>query len=346
MMTMSSQNNSPEKQGGRHASSQGTRWTVSREDRRKILELMEKAREDQKRRKKLDWCRLERSISEFEEFWGNERMQMNEFDTQKIVMNLKNTDEQPAPIIEPLKTELFEIIVDFDCIEKLLIRLSRFSSSKSISRCASFILKIADEVYRSDTGLFYTDLKEFDQPFFSYYQKDDDGSSLKAYKFESDDLGRYARNRSYTDKSRKFYRQRAYRHRIISERGYSEFFEGDTGLLKNLRQDIEYLDANCDDFHFWMKRAISRRATLMISSNPLLQAFSLYLVLSRTIDVAPRDLSQFMWSSAKYGPEWTLNYILTRLHGSSDSTSSIGFLTTQEDSKLANEAKNNNLFFI
>ena len=52
--------NSPEKQA-----SSNTRWSISREERRKILELMERGREEQKQRKKKNWCRLG-LIDEFE----------------------------------------------------------------------------------------------------------------------------------------------------------------------------------------------------------------------------------------------------------------------------------------
>jgi hypothetical protein len=330
--------NSPEKQA-RHQS-QGSRWIVSREDRRKVLEMMEKAREEQKRRKKRDWCRLESNLGEFEEFWGNDEIKLNESDLKRLslVCPDEGKKEEVVTVVGSCEASL-EVIVDFDCIERLLVRLSRFSTSESISRSASYILKSAAEVYRSEL-LFYSDLKEFDQPFFTYYEGEDDGISLKQHDFSHDDLGRYSRNRSYQDRTRKFYRERAYRHRRICEGEYRDFFKENT--LKNLRADLEYLDANCSDFHFWMKRAISRRGVLMISSNPLMEAFSLFLVLSRLVDVSVREISRGIWSSSKYGAEWSLSYILKRHPGSA-----IRFLTKQkDDSKLALEASRVGLIII
>ena len=181
--------------------------------------------------------------------------------------------------------------------------------------------------------MFYNDLKEFDQPFFLYYNQDDDLSSLKSYNFEEDDLGRYVRNKSFKDRSRKFYRERAFRYRYISKKPYNLFFNDHT--LRKLREEVENLDKNCEEFHFWMTRAISKRGSIFISKNPLLKSFALLLLLSRTVEMSTIEISYSIWSYAKNGPAWTLKEI-----SSSKGGKSAGFLTSEKekDSELSHEA--------
>ena len=223
--------NSPEKQLGDKSNGGGTRWIVSREERRKILEQMERYREDQKRLRKQDWCRLTRLKSEFEELWENDGDGLRENDLIKMkidegieIVKVPESVKAPELVKAPeskRSRQQFEDnetrkersstqdhtdyqIVDFDCIENLLIYLKNDRSSSSSSSSANFILSCADHIYRSEL-MFYNDLKEFDQPYFLYYGNDDNLCPLKHYEFYNDELGKYARNRPYNDKSKKFY---------------------------------------------------------------------------------------------------------------------------------------------
>lgn len=369
--------NSPEKQNS-NSNSNSSRWTIPREERRKILELMERSRDDQKRRKKKDWCRLENDkTTEFEEVWSQKNderinhidikiMKMDEgrvYKDEEIDEKLKlkrstlepenkkvrttpelnsnltiesrsrirnetdiNINNRHRNEIYTEKSHEMYVIADFDCIEELLTYLAG-CNSPSFSIPARFILRIADDLYKSEV-LFHSHLKDFDQPFFLYYHQDDDNASLKGYNFEGDDFGRFVRNQSYRDKSRKFYRERAYRHRCIAQRSYQDFFN-DSILLK-LREEIQRLDRNCEEFHFWMTQAITKKDTLFISTNPLLRAFALLLVLSRNINATPLEISRKIWSEKKFGPEWT---ITENLNNRSEKL--IKFLTTQKESKLS-----------
>lgn len=203
---------SPEKQAS------STRWSIPREERKKILELMERGREEQKQRKKKNWCQLE--LDEFEELWkgaANNVLIERDFDIIKIDEGIDiKKDEQvnnkrtkTEPISSARISEFSFTLVDFDCIEDLLVTLSK-SKSLPVSESAKFLLATADEIYRSELT-FWTDLHGFDQPNFDFYAEDDDQASLKNYRFDLDDLGRFARGKSFRDETRKFYRERAYR---------------------------------------------------------------------------------------------------------------------------------------
>ena len=221
-------------------------------------------------------------------------------------------------------------IVDFDCIEHLLINLKNDHKSH-LSPGANYILSCADHLYKSEL-MFYTDLKDFDQPNFKYYAKEDDLTALKYYEFHNDDLGKWARNgtETYKDNSRKFYRERAFRHRYISRKPYELFFNDYT--LRRLREEVDNLDKNCREFHFWMSRAIAQKGTIFVSSAPLLRSFALLLVLSRLVQFHPFDISNSIWSCAKYGPEWTFREILAT------HTGNVEYLTLDKSSKLSIEA--------
>ena len=331
---------------------------------------MERSRDDQKKRKKKDWCRLENdTTTEFEEFWSqgiDERI--NQFDLKIMKMDegrvckdefdeklqLKRSTLEPEnkkvrttpelnrsriknetdiDINNRSRNEIYTetahemyVIADFDCIEELLSYLAD-CTSPTFSIPARFILRIADDLSKSEV-LFHSHLKDFDQPFFLYYHQDDDCANLRGYNFESDDLGRFVRNQSYRDKSRKFYRERAYRHRSIAQRSYHDFFNN--SILLKLKEEIEKLDRNCEEFHFWMTQAITKKDTLFISTNPLLRAFSLLLVLSRNIKVTPLEISRMIWSANKFGPEWI---ITENLKNRPEKLTK--FLTTQKKSKLS-----------
>lgn len=356
----------------------GTRWTIPREERRKILEQMERAREDQKRRKKKDWCRLD-CENEFEEAWRNLRSEDGITDDDLELMRI---DEGIGPVMEPeikkartntiqhsgsqsnlrfhpksrpqsqirphseshpqlaadVQIPRYYHIVDFDCIENLLISLKRSKSvSIQISNAAKIILDIADDIYKSDF-MFYSDLKNFDQPCFSYYKDDDDLSSLKQYSFKDDDLGRFSRSKHLNDRNLKFYRERAYRHRYISWKPYNLFFSGEADL-KRIWSEIEYLDKNCDEFHFWMSRAICKRGSIFVSGNPLLKSFSLLLVLSRMVEWNSSEISNSIWSHLKYGTGWTLTEITKR-------PGIPVYLTSNRNSKLSHEASRMQIKFV
>ena len=360
--------NSPEKQSG--DKSGGTRWSVSREDRRKILEQMERYREDQKRRKKQDWCRLTRSKSEFDELWESdgEGVKLNEKDLMLMRIDEgvtedeaikgpevkrsrqqpedRNKDREYSRSQQPNKHQTQRTyltqqptsgecqIVDFDCIENLLISLS---NDRSLASSANFILNCSENIYKSEV-MFYDDLKEFDQPYFLYYVKDDDLSALKLYEFSNDDLGKYARNRSYNDKSKKFYQERAYRHRYMSRKPYEFFFKDFE--FKRLREEMENLANNCREFDFWLTKAVAKKGTVFVSSGPLLRSFSLLLVLSRLVQLTTLEISNSIWSHRKFGPEWTLQEILKIQKGN------FGYLTREKSSKLSMEAAKLGMKFI
>lgn len=345
--------NSPEKQSG-----SGTRWIVSRDERKKILEQMERARDDQKRRKKKNWCRFEQ-IDEFEAAWNDENLEkgLKERDLEIIridegiflipkepeIKRLRitpETQEFKSGRVTPPKFVDFSIesditIVDFDCIENLLIGISR--SNSEISNSAKFILNLSEDVFKSDL-MFYLDLRDFDQPFFMHYAEEDDLRPLKLYNFESDDLGRFCRMKSFKDKSKKFYQERAFRHRYISWKPYNLFFTD--SILKRLKFEIENLDSKSKDFHFWLNEIISKKNTIFVSGNPLLKAFSLLLVLSRKIEIPTRQISNSIWSSAKFGTEWTLNEILKK------KAPPFYYFTTEKNSKLSHEAVRMRLKFV
>lgn len=344
----SSYMNSPEKQSG-------SRWSVPRDERRKILEQMERARDDQKRRKKKDWCRLERKGNEFDEAWDDETLKTG---LKERDMEIMRIDEGIVPVKEPeikrlritpdtqeaarngritpqFHLEHEFVVVDFDCVESLLISISR--SNSDLANSSKFVLNVADEIYKSDL-LFYKELRYFDQPSFMYYAQEDDLKPLKFYDFDDDDLGRFYRMKSFKDHSRKFYRERAYRHRYISWKPYNLFFT-DLGTFRQLRFEIENLDKKCTEFHVLMGEIFAKRETILISGNPLLKAFSLLLVISRTIERSTKELSNMIWSHSKYGTEWTLKEALNR-------SGNPLFLTGQRNSKLATEAERFRLKFI
>lgn len=324
--------NSPEKQS--HAS----RWTIPREERRKILEQMERARDDQKRRKRADWCRLERKGNEFEEAWEDETystgLTRRDLEIMKIDEGLpleppESKRTRIAPELD--NNRLIDMtIVDFDCIEELLYSLTR-SESTTTRTAAEFLLSSAEKLYKSDL-MFYIDLKDFDQPNFMYYAEDDNLCALKTYEFADDDLGRFVRGKSYCDQSKKFYRERAFRHRYVSRKPYQMFFT--ESRLEQLRDEFVFLDRNCNEFHFWMTRSVAKKGSVIISSGPLLKAFSLLLVLSRTATISTKDISRTIWSHAKNGPEWTLKEIVK-----TTGNAICALLTTKSESKLAAQAK-------
>lgn len=349
----SSYTNSPEKQSG-------SRWTVSREERRKILEQMERFREEQKRRKKKEWCRLE-EVNEFDEAWDDENIQkgLKEIDLENMRIDegisivkepetkrLRITPEiqemptgqvtpTPSQFTVDITSQTAEFtIADFDCIENLLIYISR--SNSDLANSAKFILNVAEDVYKSDL-MFYLDLRDFDQPFFMYYTEEDELRPLKNYNFEADDLGRFCRMKSFTDKSKKFYRERAYRHRYISWKPYNLFFTD--SISKRLREELEFLEIKSKEFHFWMSKIFSKRNVIFVSGNPLLKAFSLLLVLSRTIEMSTKEISNSIWSYSKFGVEWTLTEIIKR-------PGKPLFFTTENKSKLSHEAKRLRLKFV
>lgn len=353
----SSYTNSPEKQSG-------SRWTVSRDERRKILEQMERAREEQKRRKKKDWCRLEQ-INEFEEIWEDEKFVkgLNETDLENMridegilmvkepeIKKLRLTPEtqemrigqvtptppqvKPEIVADEIKINDLFTIVDFDCIENLLIYISRSNSESSNS--AKFILNVAEDAYKSDL-LFYLDLRDFDQPFFMYYAQEDDLRPLKSYSFEADDLGRFRRMKTFSDKSRKFYRERAFRHRYISWKPYNLFFTD--SILKRLREEMEFLGKKSKQFNFWIKEIFSKRNIIFVSGNPLLKVFALLLVLSRNVEMTTKEISNSIWSYSKFGIQWTLAEILKR-------PGKPLFFSTENNSKLSHEAKRLRLKFV
>ena len=348
--------NSPEKQS--NGGSGVSRWTVPRDERRKILEQMERAREDQKRRKKKEWF-CEEGTDEFEGIWNSfeqeqESKLLSESDLE-LMRRIEGIGMPPAPIPEakrlrvdtstsslgPPKTlqnvSNYEI-VDFDCIENVLISLtlSRTASS-SISNAAKFILNAAGDIYKSDL-MFYYDLKEFDQPNFLYYKQEDDYSALKYYKFGEDDLGNYSRNRTFQDRSRKFYKERAFRFRYISRKPYNLFFSNDA-LLSRLRAEIEYVKVNCDEFNYLISRSLSKMGTIFVTGNVLLKSFALLLVLSRTVEMSTYEISTSIWSHSKYGTAWTLMEILKKPGIPS-------YLTTEKDSKLSQEAERMGIKFV
>ena len=356
--------NSPEKQLGDKSNGGGTRWIVSREERRKILEQMERYREDQKRLRKQDWCRLTRLKSEFEELWENDGDGLRENDLIKMKIDegieiVKAPESVKAPELvkapeSKRSRQQFEDnetrkersstqdhtdyqIVDFDCIENLLIYLKNDRSSSSSSSSANFILSCADHIYRSEL-MFYNDLKEFDQPYFLYYGNDDNLCPLKHYEFYNDELGNYARNRPYNDKSKKFYQERAFRHRYISRKPYELFFND--FAFKRLRDEVENLDKNCKEFHFWLSKTIAKKGSIFVSSGPLLRSFSLLLVLSRLVQLSTFDISNSIWSHGKYGTEWTLQEISNNHQGK------VGYLTHEKSSKLSIEAARLGIKFI
>ena len=350
----SSYTNSPEKQSG-------SRWTVPRDERRKILEQMERAREEQKRRKKKDWCRLEQ-INEFDEIWEDEKFGkgLKEIDLENMridegifivkepeIKKLRITPETremrsgqvvtptppPLPQFKPEINDLFTI-VDFDCIENLLIYISRSNSESSNS--AKFILNVAEDAYQSNL-MFYLDLRDFDQPFFMYYAQEDDLRPLKSYNFEADDLGRFCRMKTFSDNSRKFYRERAFRHRYISWKPYNLFFTD--SILKRLRDEMEFLEKKSKEFHFWITEIFSKRNIIFVSGNPLLKAFALLLVLSRRVEMTTKEISNSIWSHSKFGVQWTLTEILKR-------PGQPLFFTTENNSKLSHEAQRLRLKFV
>lgn len=347
--------NSPEKQSG-------SRWTVSRDERRKILEQMERAREEQKRRKKKEWCRLEQ-VNEFDEWWEDEDFQkgLKEIDLENMKIDegisivvkgpeIKRTRITPeiqemrsgqatTPTPAQLKLEITTepavfTIVDFDCIENLLFYISRSNSESSNS--AKFILNVAEDIYKSDL-MFYIDLRDFDQPFFMYYAEEDDLRQLRSYNFEADDLGRFCRSKSFIDKSRKFYRERAFRHRYISWKPYNLFFTD--SILKRLREEMEFLEKRSKEFHFWITEIFSKRNLIFVSGNSLLKAFALLLVLSRTVEMSTKEIADSIWSHSKFGVEWTLMEILKK-------SAKPLFFTTEIYSKLSHEAKRLKLKFV
>lgn len=322
---------------------------VPRDDRRKILEQMERLREEQKRRKKKDWYRPPEGTDEFEELWSSENGRIEEEDLELMKINEGNLVltvpevkkvrlETPPPSTATFPVFNYEI-VDFDCIEQVLISLTNSKASANSASAAKFILKIAEDIYRSDDLMFYHDLRQFDQPHFTHYGQDDDLSSLKYYNFSEDDLGRFVRGRSYQDHSRKFYRERAFRHRYISRKPFNLFFPNGA-TFRRLRDEVEYLDRNCDEFHFWISKSITKQGTIFVSGKPLLKSFTLLLVLSSVIEINTFEISNSIWSHFKYGAEWTLKEILSRRPGNPC------YLTNARNSELSIEANRLGIKFV
>ena len=114
------------------------------------------------------------------------------------------------------------------------------------------------------------------------------------------------RGMEHKDSSRKFYRKEPLD--IDTFPGNHELFFNDY-TLRRLREEVENLDKNCREFHFWMSRSIAQKGTIFVSSAPLCgRSRCCFAVLPRPIP--PVRHFQFHLELLKYGPEWTLREIL------------------------------------
>lgn len=123
----------------------------------------------------------------------------------------------------------------------------------------------------------------------------------------------------------------------MSRKPYDLFFAS-KDTFKRLKVEVENLKQNSSEFSFWISSVVARRNVYFISHQPLLKAFSLFLVISRTVALSTAEIVLSLWSYRKMGPHWTLSQVLSEKSKTDHSKSKVCFLTTNKNSEIAREA--------
>ena len=321
-----------------------SRWLVPREERKRILECFERARDDQKRLKKKNWSRSGRP-DEFEELFEAGGLQLLSTDLQLSRLNeqvfckanqialktpSKSTEATPkyaaksesTPRVSsstnssPRKRPRSRIrILDFDALESLLLSLeSKMRSARAVLDAAAHLLR-SEALFADDFGA----LKDGgDQPSVNYYRDDDDMAALPtpadAY-FRNDELGRFARGNASENK--KFYRQRAQRFRFLSSQDLCYFFPSGA-KRKTLRDDLFQLKRTVREFEDFLQELFLTPPDdlfLVVEAQRLVPAMALLTVIYL---ISPEERNDYrsighlkcLRSSRKFGLQWTLRSIL------------------------------------
>ncbi len=314
-----------------------SRWQTPREERKRIFECFERAREDQKRLKKKNWSRLGRRSDEFDELFENGGQDLQSLDlslcrlNEQIFNKANNLEEMPSQVqtcasfptsnlSSPRKRPRRQVkILDFDALEAL------FFSLENRIRSARAVLDAANQLAHSEV-LFATDFEALigssDQPSVNYYRDDDDQAELPevvdSY-FRGDDLGRFARGLSYVDSSKKFYRQRAHRFRFLSKQPLTYFFPNGPKRYA-LREDLFYLKKKFYEFHAFLKDLFETPMEdlfLLVEKQKMIHAVALLAVVFL---ISPEEKNDFrpinrlgcLRSARKFGLSWTLQSILAQ----------------------------------
>lgn len=212
-------------------------------------------------------------------------------------------------------------IFDFDALFAFLNTIAHKSDPNS---AAEEVLSAAKWLYKSN-ALFYKDFSQLksggEQPYLLYYSADDNMASFPENVFnffDDDDLGRFARGRSFSDQSRKFYLERAQRCRFLATQPPAAFFPESKdrskircaliGLKQKYRQFDEFLNElfavkeDTQIFLICQERGFFESLALLIV---------LFLVSPEPVnDHRPVYLMDRLWSARKFGLNWTLDSIL------------------------------------
>lgn len=168
---------------------------------------------------------------------------------------------------------------------------------------------------------FYSDLREYNQPHILYYQGDDDARSLKNYNFDRDSLaesqGKRASSERRDGSRHKFYRERAFRHRVALER-YQALARGDMSLDQRQAKECQRLRHELDralgrDLSSSLK-ALSRlcqeaSAIFLLSDDHLSIALARVVALELAETIPPHNI----YSTTKFDARWVIGDIKARM---------------------------------
>lgn len=292
----------------------------AQQQRQQVMEEIEKDRESHRAAREASWSRPESETAE-DEF----RILLRELDSlSSRDFNVCKENAQTfhsvngVPPQTPNDDEGSVLIIHIE--EALFDHRQLYNSKESDTRRAVdgfeyFVKRLAKEYF------FYSDLCGYNQPHILYYQEDDDARSLKDYNFSSDPLAESQEKRTGSggrDAGRhKFYRERAYRHRVALER-YQALAKGEVSLDQKQVKECQRLRHELDrvlrrDFSSSLK-ALGRLCQ-DASAVFLLSDDHLSIVLARLValDLIDKIPPQNIYSTTKFDAGWILGEIKARM---------------------------------